>query len=101
MVLGASDGTASAVISDRVGFAFGKGGGTALANKEDVPLLAEITSVQSIRESCDEGSPVTMKDNEITDIYIELSQSVARQVAIRNASKEPTEVVEIAQQYIL
>lgn len=79
-------------------YVFGKGGGAGLAKKEDVPLLAEIPLMQSIRESCDEGFPVTMEENSITDIFMELSQSVARQVAIRNATKTPTEVVEVTKQ---
>ena len=79
-------------------YIFGQGGGAKLAEEEDVPLLAEIPLVQSIRECCDEGFPVAMQDNMVTDIFVELSQSTARQVAIRNATKGPTEIVEITQQ---
>jgi ATP-binding protein involved in chromosome partitioning len=78
-------------------YIFGKGGGSKLAEEEEVPLLAEIPLVQSIRESCDEGFPITMKDNLISDIFMELGQSSGRQVAIRNATKKPTEIVEITQ----
>jgi ATP-binding protein involved in chromosome partitioning len=83
--------------SDKKQYVFGQGGGKSLARSEKVPLIAQVPLVQSIRESSDEGFPITMEDNKITDIFMELSQSVASQVAIRNASKNPTEVLEIIQ----
>jgi ATP-binding protein involved in chromosome partitioning len=38
-----------------------------------------------------------MKDGPVEEAFTELAQAVARQVAIRNASKEKTKVVEMNQ----
>jgi ATP-binding protein involved in chromosome partitioning len=76
-------------------YIFGKGGGQELADKYDVSLLGQIPLVQSIRESGDVGVPVAMEDDVIADAFLTLAESVARQVAIRNASGEKTQVVEM------
>lgn len=76
-------------------YIFGKEGGKKLAEKYAVPFLGEIPIVQSIRESGDTGYPAVLKTGLTKDAYMELAESVARQVAIRNASIEKTSVVEV------
>ena len=76
-------------------YIFGKDGGKNLAAKYDVPFLGEIPLVQGIRESGDNGYPAVMKDDITADAFRKLSEELARQVAIRNATKEKTKVVEI------
>lgn len=76
-------------------YLFGKEGGKRLAEKYDVPLLGEIPIVQSIRESGDTGYPAVMKNGLTREAYMNLAETVARQIAIRNASDSKTEVVEI------
>jgi ATP-binding protein involved in chromosome partitioning len=76
-------------------YIFGKEGGQKLAEKYDVPFLGEIPIVQSIRESGDTGYPAVLKVGMTKDAYMELAESVARQIAIRNASFEKTSIVEV------
>lgn len=75
---------------------FGKGGGQLLADKFDVPLLGQIPLVQSIREAGDDGRPAIMNNNPIVnDAFRDTAEALAQQVAIRNASKDKTQLVEI------
>jgi ATP-binding protein involved in chromosome partitioning len=76
-------------------FIFGEGGGKRLAEKHEVPFLGEIPIVQSIRESGDNGYPAVMKDDITAGAFRELSESLARQVAIRNATGVKTKKVEM------
>ncbi|WP_296702590.1 Mrp/NBP35 family ATP-binding protein [Algoriphagus sp.] len=76
-------------------YLFGKEGGKRLAEKYEVSLLGEIPIVQSIRESGDTGYPAVMKNGLTKEAYMKLAETVARQIAIRNASDSKTEVVEI------
>lgn len=76
-------------------YIFGKDGGRQLAEKQEIPFLGQVPIVQSIRESGDEGYPAVMKNDVVGEAYRELAQSLARQVAIRNASQDKTKVVEI------
>lgn len=77
-------------------FIFGKDGGKNLAEKFDVPLLSQIPLVQTIRESGDSGLPAIMKEGVTANAFRELAESVARQVAIRNANFASTKKVEFA-----
>ncbi|MCL4159095.1 UNVERIFIED_CONTAM: hypothetical protein GTU68_046424 [Idotea baltica] len=76
---------------------FGKDGGKQLAQKNQVPFLGEIPLVQNIRESGDEGVPVVLKDEISANAFMSLAQNLAQQVAIRNASMEKTNRVEVNQ----
>lgn len=75
-----------AELPDNKYYIFGKDGVKKLADELNVPLLAQIPLVQSIRENADAGKPSVLDgDSETAKIMIELAQNAAQQVAIRNA----------------
>ncbi|MEM6642311.1 MAG: Mrp/NBP35 family ATP-binding protein [Bacteroidota bacterium] len=76
-------------------FIFGENGGQRLAEKNDIEMLGQIPIVQSIREGGDKGYPSSLKEGEISDAFRHLAESVARQVAIRNATLVETKKVEM------
>ena len=79
-------------------FIFGKDGGKSMAEKFGVPLLGQIPLVQSIRESGDSGLPAVMKEGITATAFRNLAESLARQVAIRNATFTSTKKVELTTQ---
>jgi ATP-binding protein involved in chromosome partitioning len=76
-------------------FIFGKDGGRNLAEKYKVPFLGEIPLVQGIRESGDSGYPSVLNNDISATAFKNLSEELARQIAIRNATVEKTRIVEI------
>lgn len=79
-------------------YIFGEGGGQALAAHHEIPLLGQIPLVQSIRESADAGAPIVLHDdNPAAHAFAELAQTVARQVAMRNAGINATQVVPVTE----
>ncbi|EON79441.1 Septum site-determining protein MinD [Lunatimonas lonarensis] len=82
-------------LPDNKYYLFGKDGGKRLAQRFDVPFLGEVPIVQGIRESGDSGFPAVLKEGVTSDAFQSLAESVARQIAIRNAEKNKTEVVQI------
>jgi ATP-binding protein involved in chromosome partitioning len=77
-------------------YIFGKDGGIKLARASNVALLGQIPIVQSIREGGDAGKPAALDPESLTGrAFYELAQNTAQQIAIRNASQEPTKIVEI------
>lgn len=76
-------------------FIFGKDGGKNLSEKYNVPLLGQIPLVQGIRESSDAGLPIVLKGGPAADAFVELAERTARQIAVRNATFEPTKPVEL------
>jgi ATP-binding protein involved in chromosome partitioning len=82
-------------LPDNKYFIFGKGGGKNLSEKFNVPLLGQIPLVQSIRESGDSGFPAVMKEGLTATAFINLAEGVAREIAIRNATRSQTKKVEI------
>lgn len=67
-------------------FIFGSDGGKNLAEKFGVPLLGQIPLVQGIRESGDSGLPAVLKGGILGDVFETLAETLARQIAIRNAT---------------
>lgn len=76
-------------------YIFGQNGGRELAEKSEVPFLGEIPIVQGIREAGDNGRPYAMNDDVTADAFNNLTNELARQVAIRNAVADKTKIVEI------
>ena len=77
-------------------YIFGKEGAKKLSEEMNVPLLAQIPIVQSIREGGDQGEPVALDENSVTGkAFAELAQKVVEQVAIRNKELHPTQIVDI------
>ena len=82
-------------LPDNKYYIFGKDGGKNLSEQQNVPLLGQIPIVQNIRESGDQGYPVVLKDDITADAFHRLAESVAQQVAIRNATINKTKKVEL------
>jgi len=82
-------------LPDNKYFIFGKDGGKNLSEKYDVPLLGQIPLVQSIRESGDSGMPAVMKEGPTAMAFKNLAETLARQIAIRNANFTQTQRVEL------
>lgn len=77
-------------------YIFGKDGLKDLAERMEIPLLGQIPIVQSIRESGDEGKPVSLdEDSTIGKAFVELAANVAQKIEERNATLAPTKKVEI------
>lgn len=66
-------------------YIFGRDGGKNLSEKYGVPLLGQIPLVQGVRESGDSGLPAVMKEGPSQTAFTALAESLARQIAIRNA----------------
>jgi ATP-binding protein involved in chromosome partitioning len=82
-------------LPDNKYYIFGKDGGKNLSEKYNVPFLGQIPLVQGIRESGDSGLPAVLKEGPTANAFHELAQTLARQIAIRNAS-QPTVAVTVA-----
>ena len=82
-------------LPDNKYYIFGTGGGKELAKQFETPFLGEIPLVQGIRESGDSGYPTALKDGPASDAFQSLAESLAQEVAKRNASKPTTKVVEM------
>jgi ATP-binding protein involved in chromosome partitioning len=76
-------------------FIFGKDGGKNLSEKYKVPFLGQIPLVQSIRESGDSGLPAVLKEGPVAKAFMDLAESLAREIAIRNATFAQTQKVEL------
>lgn len=84
-------------LPDKKYYIFGKSGARDLSKKLETNFLGEIPLVEQIRETSDSGDPVVISDSDSpsAEAFIELSNRVAQQIAIRNATMAPTEKVEI------
>ena len=76
-------------------FIFGKDGCKNLAHELNVPLLGQIPLVQGICEGGDSGRPVVLEEGSpASDAMMLVAANLAQQVAIRNATIEPTKTVQ-------
>lgn len=67
---------------------FGKGGGEAVANEYEVPLLGQIPITMGMADESDEGSPAVLDENGILyQPLIEMAQKVAQRTSIVNAEQ--------------
>jgi ATP-binding protein involved in chromosome partitioning len=77
-------------------YIFGKDGLKNLAERMEIPLLGQVPLVQSIRESGDEGKPISLSEDSTTGkAFRELAENVAKKIEERNANSAPTKKVEI------
>ncbi len=77
-------------------YIFGKDGVKNLAEKMNVPLLAQIPLVQGIMEAGDNGQPIALDaKNPMGKAFRDLADSVIKQTEIRNKDFAPTTKVEI------
>lgn len=79
-------------------YIFGKHGARNLAEKIGTNFLGEIPLEQAVRESGDEGKPIVLEEDLNTKsarAFVELSNNVIQQLAIRNREQSPTEKIDI------
>lgn len=79
-------------------YIFGKHGARKLAERIGANFLGEIPLEQSVRESSDEGRPIVLEENlesKSAQAFVELSNNVIQQLAIRNKEQDPTEKIDI------
>ncbi len=77
-----------AELPDNKYFIFGKDGAKKLAEKLNVPLLAQIPLVQSICDAGDAGRPAVMQENTLQSIaFMEMASKIAQQVSLVNSTK--------------
>jgi ATP-binding protein involved in chromosome partitioning len=76
---------------------FGKHGVRNLAERMGTNFLGEIPLEQKVRESGDSGKPIVLGDMETksSQKFVELSNNVIQQLAIRNQEQDPTEKIDI------
>jgi ATP-binding protein involved in chromosome partitioning len=79
-------------------YIFGKHGARKLAERIGTNFLGEIPLEQSVRESSDEGKPIVLEEGLQTksaQAFVELSNNVIQQLAIRKKEQGPTEKIDI------
>jgi len=76
---------------------FGKHGARDLAERMGTNFLGEIPLEQKVRESSDEGKPIVLGDlkTKSAQAFVEISNNVIQQLAIRNKEQDPTEKIDI------
>ncbi len=85
-----------AELPDNKYYIFGKDGGKKMAEELNIHLLGQIPLVQSICEAGDEGKPEVLNFNTPTSVaFMELAENVAQQIAIRNATADPTKKLDL------
>lgn len=77
---------------------FGKHGARDLAERIGAHFLGEIPLEQAVRESGDAGKPIVLEEgleSRSAQAFVELSNNVIQQLAIRNQKQKPTEKIDI------
>jgi ATP-binding protein involved in chromosome partitioning len=76
-------------------YIFGKDGCVELASKMNIPLLGQIPLVQSIRESSDNGEPVVLKKQQVSENFKSIAEKLQIEILKRNTYFQPTQKVRI------
>jgi ATP-binding protein involved in chromosome partitioning len=83
-------------LPDNKYYLFGKEGAKNLAKSLNVPFLGELPLIQSIREASDVGRPAALQEGtKIPLAFEEIARNIVSEVAKRNESLPPTEIVRI------
>ena len=82
-------------LPDNKYYIFGKDGGKQLAEEFNTPFLGRLPIIEEIRQAGDEGTPIVLSNNIVANAFTKLAESVAQQVAIRNASLPESHAVPI------
>ena len=78
-------------------FIFGKDGCKNLAEELHVPLLGQIPLIQSICDGGDSGLPIVLEEDSPAALaFLTMAGNIAQQVAVRNATIQPTKPVQTA-----
>lgn len=75
---------------------FGEGGGQALADQYEIPVLGELPIVEAVRLGGDNGVPAVLNENltEVQDAWRSIGRVVAQQIAVSNAERRELEETE-------
>ena len=85
-----------AELPDNKYYIFGEGGAQQLAQQLNLPLLAEIPLVQSVREAADAGRPAVLQGATPAAIaFAKMAENVVEELNKRNVNLEATKKVEI------
>ncbi len=77
-------------------YLFGRDGGKNLAESMDIHFLGQIPIVQSVCEGGDNGKPVALDlESIIGRAFYGVAEEVVKQVAFRNETMAPTEIVSV------
>lgn len=76
-------------------YIFGKGGGEKVSKKLNIPLLAQIPIVQSVRECGDAGSPVSTAPFAVAETFDKLAVDLIKRIEIRNKFIPDTKKVRV------
>jgi ATP-binding protein involved in chromosome partitioning len=83
-------------LPDRKYYLFGKEGARRLAERLDVPFLAELPIMESIRETGDAGKPAAADaSNPAAEPFAAMARNVAKRTELRNAVRPATQKTEI------
>ena len=75
-------------------YMFGRDGIKNLSEELQLPLLAQLPLVQSVREASDAGRPAVLQENTPqAQAFMDMAKAVAQRIAIVNARQEETEAV--------
>jgi len=82
---------------DKKYYIFGKHGARNLAERMGTNFLGEVPLEQKVRESGDDGKPIVLGDLDCksAEAFVEISNNVIQQLAIRNQQQAPTEKIDI------
>ena len=94
-VIGLVENMSWLLIDGKKHYIFGKDGGKALSQSEDVPLLVQVPLEQTVREAGDVGRPAALQDSMVSEVFDYLAQKIQEAVNKRNIALPPTKKVKI------